>query len=244
MAEDTRAQRVGMGTRGRLRRFAVGLQSRGYYRVLRRLHAALRPATYLEIGIRKGDSLALATTAAIAIGIDPAPRLVRPAAPNAEIFAMTSDEFFARCDVSAVLGGRDLDLALIDGMHLFEYVLRDFANVERSGTPGTVVLLHDCLPVDAASAGRERTTALWTGDVWKSALVLLRYRPDLSLTVIDAPPSGLVVVRGLDPANTVLDDNMESILAEYTGLGFDHWELHRDEVLALVEDAESVLAGL
>ena len=227
-----------------LRRLRATLRSRAYYRTLIKIHEAMRPETYLEIGIRKGDSLALATSAAVAIGIDPEPLLTKPVGDNAEIFAMTSDDFFAMCDVREVLGGRDLDLALIDGMHLFEYVLRDFANVERSATSETVVLLHDCLPVDAASAARERTTALWTGDVWKSALVLLRYRPDLSLTVVDAPPSGLVVVRGLDPASTVLDDNMESILAEYAGLGFDHWERHRGEVLALVEDPETVLAGL
>jgi hypothetical protein len=180
----------------------------------------------------------------VAIGIDPVPMLPRPAASNAEIFAMTSDDFFAKCDVREVLGSRDLDLAFIDGMHLFEYVVRDFANVERCATPDTVVVLHDCLPIDAPSAARDRTTALWTGDVWKAVLVLRRYRPDLRLTVIDAPPSGLVIVRGLDPASTVLNDSVESILEEYTGLGFDHWERHRGEVLELVADLDTALAGL
>ena len=244
MTDDTETEQSRDSVRGRLTRFAAGLRSRGYYRMLRRLHATLKPETYLEIGIRKGDSLALATTAAVAIGIDPAPILARPAAPNAEVFAMTSDDFFEKCDVREELGGRELDLAFIDGMHLFEYVIRDFANVERVSTPDTVVVLHDCLPIDALSAARDRTTRLWTGDVWKAALVLRRYRPDLRLTVIDAPPSGLVIVHGLDPASRVLDENAEAILGEYTALGFDHWEQHRGEVLELVTDLETALAGL
>jgi hypothetical protein len=83
---------------------------------------------------------------------------------------------------------------------------------------------------------------MWTGDVWKAVFVLLRYRPDLRLTVIDARPSGLVLVEGLDPRSRVLDDNAERIAAEFTDLGFEYWEEHRGEVLALVEGLETVLA--
>jgi hypothetical protein len=227
-----------------LLRLRATLRSRAYYRTLARLHEALRPETYLEIGIRKGDSLALATTAAVAIGIDPAPMLAKPAAANARIFDTTSDEFFATHDVRAELGGRDLDLAFIDGMHLFEFVLRDFANVERNASERTVVVLHDCLPVDAVSAARERTTSLWTGDVWKVVPVLLDHRPDLRLTVIDAAPSGLVVVEGLDPANRVLADRAERIVEELTPKDFAYFEERRDEVVGLAGDVSSTLGRL
>lgn len=221
-----------------LRRLGAAVRSRGYYRTLRRLHEILAPQTYLEIGIRKGDSLALATTAAVAIGIDPKPMLSKPTASNAKIFAFTSDEFFATHDVRAELGGRDLDLAFIDGMHLFEYVLRDFANLERCSSPDTVIVLHDCLPVDELSAARERTTSLWTGDVWKVVPVLRRYRPDLSLTIIDSSPSGLVIVEGLDASSKVLDGNAGSIVDEFTPLGFRHFEKSRKETLKLAADVE------
>jgi len=229
---------------GPLRRFGAAVRSRGYYKTLRRLHEVLVPETYLEIGIRKGDSLALATSAAVAIGIDPKPMLSKPTASNAKIFAFTSDEFFETHDVRAELGGRDLDLAFIDGMHLFEYVLRDFANLERWSTPGTVVVLHDCLPVDELSASRERTTSLWTGDVWKVVPVLRRFRPDLSLTIIDSSPSGLVVVEGLDAASTVLVDHADAIADEFTPLGFEHFEKSRPDTLALAADLEQFLTGL
>jgi hypothetical protein len=232
------------GPRATTARAAASLRSGGYYPVLGRLHAALRPETYLEIGVSKGSSLAKAADCAVAIGVDPEPLLTGPPAANAKIFEMTSDEFFATRDVRGELGGRDLDMAFIDGLHLFEHAVRDFANVERSSTARTVVILHDCLPIDEVTASRDRTTSLWTGDVWKTALVLLRYRPDLRLTVLDVPPSGLVVVEGLDPSSRVLDDNAEGIAAEYTDLGFGYWEEHKGEVLALVEDLESVLARL
>ena len=41
------------------------------------------------------------------------------------LFPQTSDEFFARNDVGAELGGLPVDLAFIDGMHHFEFALRD-----------------------------------------------------------------------------------------------------------------------
>jgi hypothetical protein len=241
--QETRARRSG-ASGAPLLRLRATLRSRAYYRTLRRLHQALRPETYLEIGIRKGDSLALARTAAVAIGIDPAPMLAMSAAENAHIFATTSDEFFATHDVRGELGDRDLDLAFIDGMHLFEFVLRDFANVERCASPDTVVVLHDCLPVDEVSAARERTTSLWTGDVWKVVPVLRDYRPDLRLTIIGAAPSGLVIVEGLDPASRVLAEEAERIAEEFTGRGFAYFEERRDEVLGLVGELEPVLDRL
>ena len=47
----------------------------------------------------------------------------------------TSDDFFARPDAAEVLGGVPLDLAFIDGMHQFEYALRDFMHLEHWATP-------------------------------------------------------------------------------------------------------------
>ena len=51
------------------------------------------------------------------------------------------------------------ELVFIDGLHLFEQVLRDLINVERHSTTDTVVLLHDCLPLDEVTSGRRRHDA-------------------------------------------------------------------------------------
>src|SRR5580658_4167438 len=101
-----------------------------YFKVLARVHQHVRPASYLEVGVSRGESLKLAGPQTLALGIDPQPRVGFTLGPNQKIFAQTSDEFFARADVPALLGGRALDMAFIDGMHHFEYALRDFINIE------------------------------------------------------------------------------------------------------------------
>jgi len=55
----------------------------------------------------------------------------------------------------------------------------------------------------------------WAGDVWKMIPTLKKYRPDLELTLIDCVPTGLVLVRGLDPANNVLQRNYEEIVKSF-----------------------------
>src|SRR5579862_4132901 len=90
-----------------------------YYQVLTRVHEHLRPATYLEVGVSRGESLSLVGPETLALGIDPQPRVAFELGPNQKVFAQTSDDFFAREDVTQLLGGRPLDMAFIDGMHLF-----------------------------------------------------------------------------------------------------------------------------
>jgi len=111
-----------------------------------------------------------------------------------------------------VLGGAPLDLAFIDGMHHFEYALRDFVHLERASHPDTTVLIHDCLPESEEGAARERTTVLWSGDVWRLIVALQEWRPDLEVAVVDWGPTGLGVVRGLDRRSTVLTDHYDQIV--------------------------------
>src|SRR5580698_1080401 len=99
-----------------------------YYTVLRWIHEILRPATYIEIGIRKGESLRLALDQTICVGIDPEPDIQTPLSANTSVFRMTSDAFFAEEELPKLLHAPAFDLAFIDGLHLFEQALRDFIN--------------------------------------------------------------------------------------------------------------------
>src|SRR5436853_1762522 len=92
-----------------------------YLSILALLHEELRPAHYLEIGVRDGRSLALA--GGPATGVDPAPSIKYVLPAKTEIVQMTSDAFFAQAAAHFAP-----DFCLIDGMHLFEYALRDFIN--------------------------------------------------------------------------------------------------------------------
>ncbi len=191
-----------------------------YYQVLTRVHEYLRPATYLEVGVSRGESLSLVGPETLALGIDPQPRVAFELAPNQKVFAQTSDDFFAREDVSQLLGGRPLDMAFIDGMHLFEYALRDFINIEALSRPGAVVFVHDCFPIDARSAEREQVTAFWSGDVWRLMVLLKKYRPDLAVYTIGAPPPGLGLITRLDPTSAVLRSRLPELIA--AGLAMDY----------------------
>jgi hypothetical protein len=173
-----------------------------YLDFLRGLHEAVAPRTYLEIGIRHGDSLALARCPAI--GIDPEFELHVDVGPEVALYRESSDEYFERGAPRRHFGGRRVDLAFIDGMHLAEFALRDFANVERHSLWTTVVVFDDILPRVAEMAARDRRTRQWTGDVFKLLGVLERHRPDLICLRVGTEPTGLLLVLGLNPSSRVL----------------------------------------
>ncbi len=160
-----------------------------YYQVLRWIHAELKPAVYVEIGVMYGESLRIAAKGAEVIGIDPNP--LGDAALDPRVVRMTSREFFAAHRLSS------FDFAFLDGEHLFEQVLEDLLNLEPFATEASVVAVHDTIPLNEETATRVRTTDYYTGDVWKAPLFLSEYRPELEMVTIPAAPSGLALIRGL-----------------------------------------------
>ncbi len=181
-----------------------------YKEVLRELHVKLQPNTYLEIGVRHGLSLALAK--GVAVGVDPLPE-VKVELPNTtRIIQQTSDDFFDD-NADPILSTKP-EFVFIDGMHLFENVLRDFMNVEKISGTNTVVVIDDVFPNEIQQASRERHTKVWTGDVWKILPILKKYRPDLCLIPLDTSPTGLLLITGLDASNTVLWQKYNPIVRE------------------------------
>lgn len=179
-----------------------------YRKVLKRLHEELQPSLYLEIGVRFGLSLELATGPAI--GVDPAPAIDVELPPSTKVVSTTSDEFFAEC-------GDDLspELVFIDGMHLFEFALRDFINAERRMPSHGLIVIDDVFPNHVKQASRERQTGAWTGDVWKLAEIIGRYRPDLDRLTLNTAPTGLLLLTSLDSTDRTLEQHYGSILEEY-----------------------------
>jgi len=163
--------------------------------------------------VRHGRSLALAS--AEAIGVDPAPDLLGVQLPSTtRLFSMGSDDFFR--DVAAQEMTGPPDLAFIDGMHLFEYALRDFMHIERMANSRTLVVIDDIHPTHSAQAERRRRTRVWTGDIWKLHACLAEARPDLVLIPLDTAPTGLLLVAGLDPTNRVLWNQYNPIVRKYS----------------------------
>lgn len=193
-----------------------------YLDVLARIIHHVRPRTYVEIGIFQGESLRLAKPPTLAIGIDPEPRLTEPLGGNHKVFTETSDTFFENRDLRAELGGLPVDLAFIDGMHYFEFALRDFANLERHCTRDSTILIHDCYPLDRESAGREPRPSNWSGDIWHLIVLLKKYRPDLSVRTIGTAPTGLGFVRNLDPGSRYLLEHHDRLCEEFLALDYSY----------------------
>lgn len=181
------------------------------YSFLTNLHDLLQPSGYLEVGVRAGGSLDLARCSAI--GIDPRPE--RSQFKEGQwVFQMNSDEYFSCNDPATLL--TSLDFAYIDGMHLFEFALRDFINIERHSHPRTVAALDDVLPYEQSVASRFPRRGDWTGDVWKLLPILAEYRSGLDLTLVDTMPCGTLIVTGLDKTDTVLRDHYGEIVAKWS----------------------------
>lgn len=219
-------------------------QGPDYREVLATIHQLLQPRTYVEIGVAQGASLALVGPGTAAIGVDPDPRLEVDLPANVRVFDQTSDAFFAEVDVRAQLGGLPVDLAFVDGLHHFEVALRDLANLERLAGPRSVLLLHDCYPIDRASARRTNDTFLWAGDVWKLVLLLRRHRPDLRLVTLDAWPTGLGVITGLNPDDRVLHDRYDDLVAEHRELDYAVLAADKEELLGVSPSDETTLRQL
>lgn len=194
-----------------------------YRAFLSREISAMSSRAHLEIGTREGSSIAALNCPTLAI--DPELHIagnVIGGKPQCLFFQMTSDDFFARYQPKQLLQ-RSLDTAFLDGMHRFEFLLRDFINTERCSHPDSAIYLHDCLPVTPQMTNRDQRKVptsgpfahWWAGDVWKLLPVLKRYRSELEITCFDCPPTGIVRIRGLRPRSRKLIDHYDSIVREY-----------------------------
>ena len=188
-----------------------------YRRFLASLHATCLFDWYLEVGCRSGESFAPVRSKTIAV--DPFFRAeinIIGQKPALHVFQATSDDFFA----GGFMARNDirLSLAFLDGMHLFEFLLRDFMNTEAAMDPKGVIMLHDCVPYGQKMTRRDLDNlpdGAWTGDVWKLIPILQKWRPDLTVTVLDCQPTGLVCISGLDPKSRVLAENYDRIVADF-----------------------------
>jgi hypothetical protein len=200
-----------------------------YLQFLRRLHNRVVFDWYLEIGCRTGRSLRHVKGKTIAV--DPFFQIdtnVIGTKPAFMAFQQTSDEFFASGVLERV--GVRFGFSFLDGMHLMEFLLRDFINTETASRPGAVIAMHDCCPYDFKMTTRkveEVPRGAWTGDVWKLIPILEQYRPDLKITVLGCQTTGLVLVAGLDPRNTALRDNYDKILLEWKELTLKEFGVDR-----------------
>lgn len=142
--------------------------------------------TYLEIGVRNGDSfLPIKCQNKIAVDVN----LSALPVGNETRCDMTSDEYFAK-------HATHFDVAFIDGDHTYTQSLRDAENCLKWMNPKGYTLLHDCNPTNEECAISEYGSYPdWSGEVWKTILTL-RADPELYVYTIDIDCGIGVVTKG------------------------------------------------
>ncbi|MFY0596118.1 MAG: hypothetical protein JXQ85_06790 [Cognatishimia sp.] len=191
-----------------------------YVRFLRNIQQANLFDWYMEIGCRTGRTFEPVRGKTIAV--DPFFKIttnVIGQKPALMCFQQTSDAFFESNVLDAL--NVKLSFSFLDGMHLMEFLLRDFINAERNSHAGGVIAMHDCCPFDHEMTTRnvdDAPASAWTGDVWKLIPILQKYRPDLDINVVGCRPTGLVLVNNLSPDSRVLSDHYDEILTDWQEL--------------------------
>jgi hypothetical protein len=198
---------------------------------------------YLEIGVFLGH-LFFEVKAKEKVAVDPEhyygwfKRLKRsiskknPSTLTASSYKLTSDKFFS--DVAPELyKEKDLDLSFVDGLHEYQYALRDVENslkyIKRDG----VVMMHDCNPMSKEANDSFENwknsgyKGFWNGDVWKAVVHLRSTRNDINVFVLDSD-HGLGVVTYGQP-ETMLNFTPQQI----AGFTYEDLERNRKEWLNL-----------
>ncbi len=148
--------------------------------------------SYLEIGVNQG-----VTFRDVAIerrtGVDVKFLFDTAALANAntDFHTVTSDNYFNTLPMS-----RTFDIVFIDGLHVFEQVIRDFSNTVCHSHRRSVIILDDTLPSDVYSSLRDDRQAhhfrhlsgdnsnAWHGDVYKAVAYIHDFWPGINYRTI------------------------------------------------------------
>jgi hypothetical protein len=208
--------------------------------VQRALDGRVNPV-YLEIGVSKGQAFRR-ISADEKIAVDPAfklsersRRLADAKARVTHYFETTSDDFFV--SQTDFLEERRIDVALIDGLHTYEQVVRDVESTVRYLKDDGVIFLHDCNPALELIGRRAETwedfvaqqkgplvIGIWSGDVWKSIVYLRSTRRDLKVAVLKCD-TGVGVVRKGSPDSQLAYSPEQIEALSYADLAADRKRL-------------------
>lgn len=172
---------------------------------------------YLEIGVRNFRTLDKIICLS-KVGIDPILEVVRP-----DGLRLSSDEFFR-------LNTNKFDIVFVDGLHLYEQVIRDIVNSYNCLAVGGFIIVHDCLPSTKEMCSRNRTTIGWTGDVWKAIIWFRTVYPKILCYVLNLEYGCGIIVKNNDD---VIEFPVETV--EYDGLDFDWFQKNR-HIMNIVEE--------
>lgn len=192
----------------------IGVENgRIFFRVQSRFKVAVDPKFIFDVGRKAGKTL------------------LNPYNLYNQYFEKTSDDFFEQ-DAQRVFANNRLQLALVDGMHEYQFALRDVENTLRYLSDDGVVIMHDCNPQSAQAAGRfeDWKEGVWNGDVWRTVIHLRSQRPDLTVFVLDCD-HGLGIVTKRKPTDDAARPEFSP--AQIQALTYDEFDRNRTNWLNL-----------
>ncbi|WP_345892234.1 class I SAM-dependent methyltransferase [Mycolicibacterium sphagni] len=209
-----------MGINAGLVRVVDALPGMNRIRAVQRALASRPKPVYLEIGVSRGQAFQR-ISADVKLAVDPKFNLTARTRELADAggrethyFETTSDAFFE--EQADFLVRHPIDVALIDGLHTYEQVVRDVEKTLRYLRDDGVIFLHDCNPPFELAGrraesweahmesqkGKPLAIGIWNGDVWKAIVHLRSTRPDLVVGVFKCD-QGLGFVRKGKPESTL-----------------------------------------
>jgi hypothetical protein len=181
--------------------------------------------TYLEIGVESGLTF-MQVNIEKKTGVDPKFHFdyQKEIGSNIAFYEITSDVFFQKIDKAEISHSR-FDLIFIDGLHVFDQVLRDFINSIRYVNFGGVIVIDDTVPIDEFSAlpsqvdcyklrkaSGKHDDGSWHGDVYKLVDIVSKSKFDKTriATVTDmSNPKTVIWMEDGDWSSFELESNLE-----------------------------------
>lgn len=167
-----------------------------YKQYLKDRHENTPVKTYLEIGVRWGDALALATEDCKAVGVDPAFDIRETIQADATLFKLTSDDFFFEHTETY---RNTFDMIFVDGLHEAKQTAKDICHAFAVLKEGGEIFVHDAMPVALSVTAPVQHTRFWTGNVWQAAAAFCVPGAPYKWEFVPAFPSGLFRIYDVDP---------------------------------------------
>ena len=208
--------------------------------VIKTLMSQKNLKNYLEIGVFNGHVF-FRVKSKFKIAVDPefafdnlrklGKIIINPYNIFNQYFEKTSDEFFER-NAPQLFAEKQIQLALIDGMHEYSFTLRDVENTIRYLSDDGVIVMHDCNPLkreNAVSFKEWKASGVgeWNGDVWRAIVNLRSLRDDINVFVLDCN-FGLGIITKGKPEN-----KLPFSQKEIEALTFEDFDAHRQQWLNL-----------
>jgi hypothetical protein len=180
------------------------------YDIINKIIIKRNYTSYLEIGCFKDETFNQINIKK-KIGVDPV---------SGGNLRMTSDKFF-------IENKEKFDLIFIDGLHVYEQVIKDIFNSIKVLKENGIILVHDCLPRKLWYQTPIRMSDTWNGDVWK-AIVECRTLENID-TYTCLADEGIGVIK-VQKNNNLLNLN----LSNFKNLKYKEYYTNRESLMNII----------